>query len=161
MSGSSKLWFKVLECRYGVLNNWFFDEIAQANSRRASLWWRDIVNSGNDFTNNSAWFNNIAKLQLGRGDKTKFWTGVWCGPTAFADLFPALFSAYQHKAITVAELGCWTDGRWSWRGEFVRACRAVHVEQAEELKTILQDNLLSAEGRIDGYGASIIHVFLL
>lgn len=67
--------------------------------RKASLWWRDISNLGNDFTKDEGWFKKVTSLKIGKGDKAMFWKDTWCGAVPFSTLFPDLYEVAGGKRI--------------------------------------------------------------
>lgn len=113
MTGSNNLWFKLLSSRYGDLCKWRESEAPNKVSKVLPC--GDVTSNllGSDFTQDYLWFNNIAKLKLGSGDKLRFWTDAWCGPSPFSSLLPILFQVCDEKTSTVKEFGQWSNNRWT------------------------------------------------
>lgn len=106
---------------------------------KASIWWRDINILGKEYTNDPDWFKQLVKLQLGRGDKIRFWIDSWCGPRPFCSLYPELFEATAEKEAKVQHYGLSVDGLWVWDWRWGESATGVAAAQLEELKVILHD----------------------
>lgn len=134
LTGSNNLWFKLLKSRYGDLSKWRDMETTQQNLKKSSLWWRDINLLGTKFTQDSFWFNKVSKLQLGNGDKLRFWFDGWCGPTPFSSLFLNLFQACPEKMAHMWQYGNWSENIWEWNWAWKNGLSGAADEEAMELK---------------------------
>ena len=56
-------------------------------------------------------------FKVGKGNRIRFWTNLWCGNNVLSQGFPNLFSMAAHRNVTVEE--CWDQnvgqGRWNLR----------------------------------------------
>lgn len=66
------------------------------------------------------WFNELARLKLGRGNSLRFWTDIWMGTESFAELFPSLFYMCDVKEAVILDMGSWTEFGWTWKWDWTR-----------------------------------------
>jgi len=103
------MWFRVLAARYGVEEGRLLE-----GGREASMWWRDIAAMRME-----EWFENHVSRLIGNGEKTAFWTDVWCGDEEFRVRFNRLYELSLFKGVLVSKmchLGWGMDGEaWRWR----------------------------------------------
>lgn len=54
-------------------------------------------------------------LQVGKGDKARFWMDPCCGPRPFYSLFLDLYEGYPKKSATLQQFDEWNGKKWAWK----------------------------------------------
>lgn len=105
------LWSKVPMARYGALQ----DCRLQSGNHLAiaPTWWRDL-NKSRYFGDFEDWFKDGLRKLVGDGCETSFWRDTWAGQVTLATHFERLFQISNSKNHTIAEMGSWCNGNWSW-----------------------------------------------
>ena len=69
--------------------------------------WKEILKE-------STWCWENMVFKVGKGNRIRFWTDLWCGNNVLSQGFPDLFSMAAHRNITVEE--CWDQnlGQGGW-----------------------------------------------
>ncbi|KAK7259210.1 hypothetical protein RIF29_24810 [Crotalaria pallida] len=88
--------------------------------------------------NQRDWFDDNLWIDLGRGDKARFWQDRWVGDRKLKDLFPRLFLLSQNKHSLVKDCGCWNQNVWSWNLGWRRQLFAWEEELVLHLNQIIQ-----------------------
>lgn len=85
-----------------------------------SLWWKDIILSGNLEDGGINWFASLAKWKLGNGDAISFLKDNWIGDTPLKSRFGGLFSISSDKEGKIANMGTWNHNGWAWNLSWIR-----------------------------------------
>ncbi|KAK7247156.1 hypothetical protein RIF29_42033 [Crotalaria pallida] len=88
--------------------------------------------------NQRDWFDDNLWIDLGRGDKARFWQDRWVGDRKLKDLFPRLFLLSQNKHSLVKDCGSWNQNVWSWNLGWRRQLFAWEEELVLHLNQIIQ-----------------------
>ncbi|KAK7256622.1 hypothetical protein RIF29_30076 [Crotalaria pallida] len=91
------------------------------------------------------WFENSLWIDLGRGDKGRFWLDRWVGENPLKILFPRLFSVAQDKTALVKDCGLWVDGNWNWAVGWRRPLFAWEEEEESRLLAFIQREVCSRD----------------
>ncbi|RVW93052.1 LINE-1 retrotransposable element ORF2 protein [Vitis vinifera] len=100
-----ELWKKVLEAKYGKEElGW---RTRKANGAFGVGVWKEILKE-------STWCWENMGFKVGKGNRIRFWTDLWCGNMVLSQGFPNLFSMAAHRNVTVEE--CWDQntGQGGW-----------------------------------------------
>ncbi|RVW75072.1 Transposon TX1 uncharacterized 149 kDa protein [Vitis vinifera] len=96
---------KVLEAKYGKEElGW---RTRKANGAFGVGVWKEILKE-------STWCWENMGFKVGKGNRIRFWTDLWCGDNVLSQGFPNLFSMAAHRNVTVEE--CWDQnmGQGGW-----------------------------------------------
>ncbi|RVW86004.1 putative ribonuclease H protein [Vitis vinifera] len=106
-----ELWKKVLEAKYGQEE--FGWRTRKANGVFGVGVWKEILKE-------STWCWENMVFKVGKGNRIRFWTELWCGNNVLSQGFPDLFSMAAHRNITVEE--CWDQnlGQGGWNLRLIR-----------------------------------------
>uniref|UniRef100_A0A2N9ERP2 Reverse transcriptase zinc-binding domain-containing protein n=1 Tax=Fagus sylvatica TaxID=28930 RepID=A0A2N9ERP2_FAGSY len=105
------LWRQVVEVKYGnMLGGWCSKTPRGAYG--VGLW--KGIRRGWDR------FSTFVSFSMGKGERVKFWSDLWCGDFALKEAFPALFSIAENKEAAVAEYMQRSHGNLQWEVKFVR-----------------------------------------
>lgn len=104
--------------RYGAIR----DDILQGGGQIAiaSTWWRDL-NKSRSFGDSEDWFKDGLRKVVGDGCETSFWHDIWAGQVTLATHFERMFQISNFKNHTIAEMGSWCNGSWSWNFNWRRS----------------------------------------
>ena len=106
-----ELWKKVLEAKYGKEElGW---RTRKANGAFGVGVWKEILKE-------SSWCWENMGFKVGKGNRIRFWTDLWCGNNVLSQGFPNLFSMAVHRNVTVEE--CWDQnvGQGGWNLKLLR-----------------------------------------
>lgn len=79
LSDPNPIWFPFLVSKYDHINNLILNPAWKENSKKLSLWWRDIQASVGSWKYDSWWFCNIIVCKLGNSSDMDFWRHKWFG----------------------------------------------------------------------------------
>jgi hypothetical protein len=138
------LWKDVLVAKYGtrLLHFVIFNGIP--GGRIASCWWKDIC-AIEDCVQSKKWFAEASKRRVNNGVSTFFWSQVWIGEVALAEVFPRLFSLSLEREAVVSEVCVVNDDQLLWN--FNRRRRLFRWEEdlVNQLLVLLQHVKLSVD----------------
>ncbi|RVW99510.1 putative ribonuclease H protein [Vitis vinifera] len=106
-----ELWKKVLEAKYGKEElGW---RTRKANGAFGVGVWKEILKE-------STWCWENMGFKVGKGNRIRFWTDLWCGNNVLSQGFLNLFSMAVHRDVTVKE--CWDQnvGQGGWNLRLLR-----------------------------------------
>lgn len=84
--------------------------VSERRGRVGSSWWSGVLNIGEGDL--SMWFwGNLVK-EVGEGDDTSYWEGLWVGSATIKSLFPKLFFLSLQKNCKICEIEKPKGGRW-------------------------------------------------
>ncbi|RVW51760.1 hypothetical protein CK203_066720 [Vitis vinifera] len=101
----------VLEAKYGKEElGW---RTRKANGAFGVGVWKEILKE-------STWCWENMGFKVGKGNRIRFWTDLWCGNNVLSQGFPNLFSMVVHRNVTVEE--CWDQnvGQGGWNLRLLR-----------------------------------------
>ncbi|RVX16491.1 putative ribonuclease H protein [Vitis vinifera] len=91
-----ELWKKVLEAKYGKEElGW---RTRKANGAFGVGVWKEILKE-------STWCWENMGFKVGKGNRIRFWTDLWCGNNVLSQGFPNLFSMVVHRMSQWRSLG--------------------------------------------------------
>ncbi|RVW54291.1 hypothetical protein CK203_068441 [Vitis vinifera] len=64
-------------------------------------------------------WENLA-FKVGKDNKIRFWTDIWCGDTVLSQSFPHLFTLAAHRKATIEEMWDQNFGGGGWNLRFIR-----------------------------------------
>ena len=89
------LWKQVLMAKYGQED--FGWRTKKAVGAFGVGVWKEILKE-------AGWcWENLA-FKVGKGNKIRFWTDLWCGDTVLSQSFPHLFTLAAHRNATIEEM---------------------------------------------------------
>ncbi|GKV01589.1 hypothetical protein SLEP1_g14135 [Rubroshorea leprosula] len=135
--GEEGLLYKVIRGKYGSGGGNWMNWIEERN-QKGSLWWRDVCRLDCSCTNSVGWLLDGFKLKLGEGNSVKFWEDVWIGDESLANKFPRLFLNSLDREKSIAQMGFWSNGSWSWSLEWRRPNFSWEEHSMAELRRMLQ-----------------------
>ncbi|XP_058775284.1 uncharacterized protein LOC131649541 [Vicia villosa] len=116
-----------------------------AAHRSGSFWWRDLLNiTHNSFDDP---IGECSRFSVNNGFNTSFWHAKWIGDFSLRILFPDMYEVSNLKHVSVAAMGGWSDGGWSW-GDFGLA-GSDFTDGVEELRDLVGGAEGMSEGRDD------------
>ncbi|RVW97689.1 Transposon TX1 uncharacterized 149 kDa protein [Vitis vinifera] len=75
--------------------------------------WKEIMKE-------NEWCWDSLELRVGKGNKIRFWTDVWCAGTALSQSFPHLFALAVDRNATVEEMWDQNSDQGGWNLRFLR-----------------------------------------
>ncbi|XP_058732648.1 uncharacterized protein LOC131604205 [Vicia villosa] len=93
--------------------------------------------------------NRLEGFSVHNGFSTLFWEAIWLCDFTLKDLFPDLYVISRLKFVSVAAMGGWNDGMWSW-GDF--GIFEVEVEEfcLEEVNADFKGKVVGFRGWLEG-----------
>ncbi|PNX99941.1 cysteine-rich receptor-like protein kinase, partial [Trifolium pratense] len=141
LNDNDAIWAALLRFRYGKLSSSVLTSRALGGRDLSSLWWRDIIYKGRDFSDGG--FSSNISCRVGNGDNIDFWNFKWFGSQAFYSLFPDLYAKEVNKFATVSERlgreGAASLCSWRWSG----LLNETEQQQLLELQGLLAGFILS------------------
>ena len=131
-----ELWKKVLEAKYGKEElGW---RTRKANGAFGVGVWKEILKG-------STWCWENMGFKVGKGNRIRFWTDLWCGNMVLSQGFPNLFSMAAHRNVTVEE--CWDQntGHGGWNLGLLRDLNDWEVGLVGNLLAVLRDYSVNVE----------------
>ena len=77
-------------------------------------------------------WENLA-FKVGKGNKIRFWTDVWCGDIALSQRFSHLFTLAAHRNATIEEMWDQNFGEGGWNLRIIRDFNDWEVEMVGNL----------------------------
>ncbi|RVX16794.1 putative ribonuclease H protein [Vitis vinifera] len=131
-----ELWKKVLEAKYGKEElGW---RTRKANGAFGVGVWKEILKE-------SSWCWENMGFKVGKGNRIRFWTDLWCGNNVLSQGFPNLFSMAVHRNVTVEE--CWDQnvGQGGWNLRLLRDLNDWELGLVGNLLVALRDYSVNME----------------
>ena len=75
--------------------------------------WKEILKE-------AGWCWEKLAFKVGKGNKIRFWTDLWCGDTVLSQRFPHLFTLAAHRNATIEEMWDQNFGVGGWNLRFIR-----------------------------------------
>ena len=100
--------------------------------------WKEILKE-------STWCWENMGFKVGKGNRIRFWTDLWCGNMVLSQGFPNLFSMAAHRNVTVEE--CWDQntGQGGWNLGLLRDLNDWEVGLVGNLLAVLRDYSVNVE----------------
>ena len=77
------------------------------------------------------------RLELGNGERIKFWEDPWLQEGILKNLFPQLYVLSRQQNTIIARMGWFEGQRWNWVLAWRRELSQEELKQVNELNTIL------------------------
>ncbi|RVW22558.1 putative ribonuclease H protein [Vitis vinifera] len=131
-----EFWKKVLEAKYGKEE--FGWRTRKANGAFGVGVWKEILKE-------STWCWENMGFKVGKGNRIRFWTDLWCGNNVLSQGFPNLFSMAAHRNVTVEE--CWDQntGQRGWILGLLRDLNDWEVGLVGNILAVLRDYSVTVE----------------
>ncbi|RVW55159.1 LINE-1 reverse transcriptase-like [Vitis vinifera] len=131
-----EFWKKVLEAKYGKEE--FGWRTRKANGAFGVGVWKEILKE-------STWCWENMGFKVGKGNRIRFWTDLWCGNNVLSQGFPNLFSMAAHRNVTVEE--CWDQntGQGGWILGLLRDLNDWEVGLVGNILAVLRDYSVTVE----------------
>jgi len=99
--------------------------------------WQTIKKLINDKQPLSMKFLQHLKVEVGDGERTRFWEDPWLQEGLIKNLFPQLFALSSQQNTTIARMG-WFEGQvWNWVLAWRRELSHDEMKQVDELNILL------------------------
>ncbi|KAK2414852.1 hypothetical protein QL285_037392 [Trifolium repens] len=138
------LWKDVLVAKYGTRLLHFVNFNGIPGGRITSCWWKDIC-AIEDCVQSKKWFAEASKRRVNNGVSTFFWSQVWIGEVALAEVFPRLFSLSREKEAVVSEVCLVNDDPLLWNFNWRRRLFKCEEDLVNQLLVLLQHVKLSVD----------------
>lgn len=92
------------------------------NFRRGgcSVWWNDLGKLDGVDSNKQGWLSNSITKKPGCGNNIYFWGDLWLDQDILSVTFQRLFNISTKKEATIAQMGDWRNGAWTWSSTWRR-----------------------------------------
>ncbi|XP_058751979.1 uncharacterized protein LOC131625099 [Vicia villosa] len=107
-------WSRILRARYGDIKHSVLAGRGQRANRKLSTWWKDILTASVSKTNFVDYFAGNISFKLGSGSNIQFWHIIWSGNNNLENQFPAVYNLSRLQNGSIAEMGAFHRGNWSW-----------------------------------------------
>ncbi|RVW44800.1 hypothetical protein CK203_112481 [Vitis vinifera] len=126
----------MLEAKYGKEE--FGWRTRKANGAFGVGVWKEILKE-------STWCWENMGFKVGKGNRIRFWTDLWCGNNVLSQGFPNLFSMAAHRRVTVEE--CWDQntGQGGWILGLLRDLNDWEVGLVGNILAVLRDYSVTVE----------------
>ncbi|RVW38000.1 hypothetical protein CK203_084191 [Vitis vinifera] len=106
---------------------------------------RSVLECGRKILKESTWCWENMGFKVGKGNRIRFWTDLWCGNNVLSQGFPNLFSMAAHRNVTVEE--CWDQnmGQGGWNLGLLRDLNDWEVGMVGNLLAVLRDYNVNVE----------------
>ncbi|GKV27536.1 hypothetical protein SLEP1_g36700 [Rubroshorea leprosula] len=84
------------------------------------------------------WLSLGFGVDLGDGEKVKFWTDVWVEGYALSNKFSRLFLLATDQNCSVKDMGSWSKDCWQWKFSWKRPLRSWEEDVERELVKMLK-----------------------
>ena len=128
-SDKETLWKHVLEAKYGQEGHGWRTKKA-VGACGVGVWKEILKEAG------WCWDNLVFKV--GKGNKIRFWTDMWCGDSALSQRFPHLYILAAHRNEIVEDMWDQNVGEGGWNLRFIRDFNDWEVEMVGELLQVLR-----------------------
>ncbi|RVW98717.1 Transposon TX1 uncharacterized 149 kDa protein [Vitis vinifera] len=124
-----------------------WDGVEEKMRRRIALWKSQYISKGGRITlikssmeilKEARWCWDKMVFNVGKGNKIKFWTDVWCGDAALSQRFPHLYILAANRNAKVEDLWDQNVGEGGWNLCFIRDFNDWEVELVGELLQVLR-----------------------
>ncbi|KAJ9564338.1 hypothetical protein OSB04_000304 [Centaurea solstitialis] len=147
MNEDSALWVKVIQSIQGISGR---DSKSILSSKKPGVW-LNIVRNGAALQRFNLNIEDFFTREVGKGDKTKFWTDRWLGSTPLCSMFPDLYELDNDKSCSIASrctLGAGGFYTWNWS--------RINTTETDGLQEKLEElQSLPRKKKIDGVGKEI------
>ncbi|GKV01766.1 hypothetical protein SLEP1_g14297 [Rubroshorea leprosula] len=131
------LWRRVLSDIYGSdEGNWL--SYLREGRYVGSKWWRDVCKIDEGMVIKKDWLSLGFGVDLGDGEKVKFWTDVWVEGYALSNKFPCLFLLATDQNCSVKDMGSWSKDCWQWKFSWKCPLRSWEEDVEKELVKMLK-----------------------
>jgi len=100
--------------------------------------WCSIRKLLNDQGPSSLAFLKQLRVEVGNGEKTKFWEDPWMQEGAIQNMFPELYNASGQKHTVIARMGWFEGQEWRWILVWSRELSWEELQQIDMLQSRLQ-----------------------
>ncbi|GAU19703.1 hypothetical protein TSUD_78280 [Trifolium subterraneum] len=137
LNHDNAIWNDLLRHRYGHLPSSLLGKHDLISGGISSLWWRDVISSGNIC--NVDWFKSNIGCRVGNGNDIEFWHFKWYDNQVLCDLYPDLYVLEAYKYAKVAERidGSCSVPRCKW--DWLQPLDEIGTQRLAELEVLLAD----------------------
>ena len=130
------LWKQVIKVKYGQEGlGW---RPKKANGAVGVGVWKKIWEESD-----WCWDNMI--FRVGKGNKIRFWTDIWCTDTTLSHCFPHLFGMAVQRSSTIEEMWDQNSGQGGWNLNFLRDFNDWELDMVGDLLHVLRGHRSSLE----------------
>ncbi|KAJ9694717.1 hypothetical protein PVL29_010271 [Vitis rotundifolia] len=124
------LWKQVLVAKHGLEDHGWRTKKAMGACGVGV--WKEILKEAD-------WCWDKMVFKVGKGNRIKFWTNVWCGDSALSQRFQQLYILAANRNALVEDLWDQNVGEGGWNLRFIRDFNDWEVEMVGELLQALRD----------------------
>lgn len=100
--------------KYGNIRGLILDTSRSINTRKWSIWWKDIRICMGMCCRDSNWFVNSVSCKLGDGLSINFWRNKWLEEEPLLLQFFSIFVCLHVNRIKIFNVGFLNDDNWCW-----------------------------------------------
>ncbi|OVA10091.1 hypothetical protein BVC80_7969g2 [Macleaya cordata] len=100
--------------------------------------WQGVLKSLPDFKKGS-------RIQVGKGNQTRFWEGVWIGEEPFSERFSSLYQITRNKQLSVNQSRTTNQDKNEWNLGIERRLYDHEIDDLIELLGILDGVVLTED----------------
>lgn len=130
------IWRGLINHRYKNPEGKMFISDKSVISHGDSIWWRDLILVDSLEFDNCNCFSGNTLCRVKDGKSTTFWFSRWAGNQTLKEAFHESFVVAAEPFYSVADVGQWEHGHWSW---YTQDLRLFTNEGVNWLGEILQD----------------------
>ncbi|KAL4563259.1 hypothetical protein LXL04_027299 [Taraxacum kok-saghyz] len=131
VTGSNRLWVKVIKSCYGV-DGGFLGGLANSVTGRTGVW-RGVLKLVDRLHTAGTLSRDSVRRQVNNGASTRFWSDVWCGPISFQHRFSRLFHLTTNQEGMVSEFRNGQSWQFQWNREVRGGASAAQLDQLQHL----------------------------
>jgi len=133
-SEEGALWKAVVQAVHNEKGSW----IPAAKQSTIPGPWQTLKKLLNDQGSLSLQFLQQLRVEVGNGEKTRFWEDPWMQEGLIKQVFPDLYKLSRQKQTVIARMGWFEGQEWRWVLAWKRELSHEEIQQVDALQSCLQ-----------------------